>query len=67
MRKFLVTKKFFQKIFKKFRPLTPRTKKLPAADREEKIEIFQPLPPIAYKFFSSRRRERPRLTLLAVV
>jgi hypothetical protein len=49
MRKFLKTKKFFQKIFKKFQPLTPKTKKFPAAaaDREKKIEISQPPPPIA--------------------
>jgi hypothetical protein len=59
MRKFLKIKKFFQKICKKFQPLTTRTKKFPAAaaenkkfpaaaaDREKKIEIFQPPPPIA--------------------
>jgi hypothetical protein len=59
MRKFLKIKKFFQKICKKFQPLTPKTKKFPAAaaenknfpaaavDREKKIEIFQPPPPIA--------------------
>jgi hypothetical protein len=47
MRKFLKIKNCFQKICKKFQPLTPRTKKFPAAaDREKKIEIFQP-PPIA--------------------
>jgi hypothetical protein len=48
MRKFLEIKKFFQKIFKKFQPLTPRTKNFPAAaaaDREKKIEISQPPPP----------------------
>jgi hypothetical protein len=58
MRKFLTIKKFFQKICKKFQPLTPRTKKFPAAaaenkkfpaaaDKEKKIEIFQPPPLIA--------------------
>jgi hypothetical protein len=59
MRKFLKIKNCFQKICKKFQPLTPRTKKFPAAaaDREKKIEIFQPPPPIAQEFFSSRRRE----------
>jgi hypothetical protein len=57
MRKFLKIKKFFQKICKKFQPLTPRTKKFPAAaaenkkflaaaaDREKKIENYQPSPP----------------------
>jgi hypothetical protein len=36
MRKFLKIKKFFQKICKKFQPLTPRTKKFPAAAAENK-------------------------------
>jgi hypothetical protein len=73
MRKFLIIKNCFQKICKKFQPLTPRTKKFPAAaadnkkfpaaaaDREKKIEIFQPPPPIAQEFFSSRRRETKKI------
>jgi hypothetical protein len=45
MRKFLKTKKFFQKIFKKFQPLTPKTKKFPAA--APRTKSFQQPPPIA--------------------
>jgi hypothetical protein len=37
MRKFLKIKKFFQKICKKFQPLTPRTKKFPAAAENKKF------------------------------
>jgi hypothetical protein len=37
MRKFLKIKKFFQKICKKIQPLTPRTKKLPAAAENKKF------------------------------
>jgi hypothetical protein len=51
MRKFLETKKFFQKIFKKFQPLTPR------------IKSFQPLSPAErkkWKFSSRRRRQREK-------
>jgi hypothetical protein len=44
-------------INKKFQP-PPRTKKFSsgAAVREKKIEIFQPLSPIALKLLHSRRR-----------
>jgi hypothetical protein len=35
MRKFLKIKKFFQKICKKFQPLTPITEKFPAATAAE--------------------------------
>jgi hypothetical protein len=56
MRKFLETKKLFQKIFKKFHPLTPRIKKFPAAATAEG--------PKKLKIFSRRRRERRQLTSL---
>jgi hypothetical protein len=45
MRKFLETKKFFQKIFKKFQPLTPRTKKFPAAATVENQKFSAPPAP----------------------
>jgi hypothetical protein len=32
-----------------------------AADREKKIEIFQPPPPITYEFLSSRRRRTKKI------
>jgi hypothetical protein len=55
MRKFLKIKTFFQKICKKFQPLTTGTKKFPAAaaDREKKLK------------FSSRRRRSPKSFLTA--
>jgi hypothetical protein len=58
MRKFLKIKKFFQKICKKFQPLTLRTKKVPAAaaDREKKIDIFQPPPPRKTSAYTSSCR-----------
>jgi hypothetical protein len=39
MQKFLETKKFFQKIFKKFQSLTPRTKKFLAAAAEKDVSL----------------------------
>jgi hypothetical protein len=58
MRKFLKIKKFFQKICKKFQPLTPRTKKFPAAAAAEGRKKL--------KIISRRRRERRRLTPLLI-
>jgi hypothetical protein len=63
MRKFLKIKNCFQKICKKFQPLTPRTKKFPAAaaDREKKIEIFQPPPPIAQEFLAAAAERQKKI------
>jgi hypothetical protein len=48
MQKFLETKRYFQKLLENFQPPLPRAKKFPAAaaDKEKKIEISQPSPPI---------------------
>jgi hypothetical protein len=76
MRKFLKIKKFFQKICKKFQPLTPITKKFSAA-AVENIKFpaaaeNKKFPAAAegrkkLKIFKRRRRERRRLTPLSMM